>query len=168
MNEYVHKLKPFIDAHKRAVISISIALAFLALSAVADIVFPPDMSRYRALSPEVVDRHGMLLRPFLSKDGYWRLKTTVHDVDPRYLKLLEAYEDKRFTSHWGVDPFAMVRAVMQLGSAGRIVSGGSTLTMQAARLLEPGRAASAPSSSRWCARSSWKSAIRRTRFFRSI
>jgi penicillin-binding protein 1C len=137
MNEYVHKLKPFIDAHKRAVISISIALAFLALSAVADIVFPPDMSRYRALSPEVVDRHGMLLRPFLSKDGYWRLKTTVHDVNPRYLKLLEAYEDKRFTSHWGVDPFAMVRAVLQLGSAGRIVSGGSTLTMQAARLLEP-------------------------------
>ena len=131
------KIRHFIDAHKRAVVTTSIALAFIALSAVADVAFPPDMSRYRMLSPEVVDRRGALLRPFLSKDGTWRLKTTVRDVNPRYLKLLEAYEDKRFASHWGVDPFAMVRAVLQLGSAGRIVSGGSTLTMQAARLLEP-------------------------------
>lgn len=134
---YLIKFKIFLDAHRRAVIAVGLPLAFIALSAVADFAFPPDMSRYRALSPEVVDRHGVLLRPFLSKDGYWRLKTTARDVNPRYLKLLEAYEDKRFTSHWGVDPLAMVRAVLQLGSAGRIVSGGSTLTMQAARLLEP-------------------------------
>ena len=51
--------------------------------------------------------------------------------------LLKAYEDQRFDDHWGVDPFAMVRAALQFAGAGRIVSGGSTLTMQAARLLEP-------------------------------
>ncbi len=113
------------------------ALGLFGALAAADRANPPDMSRYRALSPEVVDRHGALLRPFLSKDGYWRLKTTVADVNPRYLKLLKAYEDKRFDDHWGVDPAAMVRAVFQLAYAGRIVSGGSTLTMQAARLLEP-------------------------------
>ena len=134
---YALRLRRFIDTHKRAVITIGIAVTLIALSAIADIALPPDMSRYRMLSPEVVDRHGVLLRPFLSKDGYWRLKTTVRDVNPRYLEMLKAYEDKRFASHWGVDPFAMVRAVLQLGSAGRIVSGGSTLTMQAARLLEP-------------------------------
>ena len=131
------KIRRSVDRHKRAIIAVSVAFTFILLFAIADIAFPPDMSRYRAVSPEVVDRHGVLLRPFLSKDGYWRLKTTVADVNPRYLKLLEAYEDKRFASHWGVDPFALVRAALQFGHAGRIVSGGSTLTMQAARLLEP-------------------------------
>src|ERR1700679_3240646 len=96
---YSQKLRRFFGAHRRTAIAIGLPLTFIALSAIADVVFPPDMSRYRALSPEVVDRHGVLLRPFLSKDGYWRLKTTAHDVNPRYLKLLEAYEDKRFASH---------------------------------------------------------------------
>ncbi|HKD22863.1 MAG TPA: penicillin-binding protein 1C [Rhizomicrobium sp.] len=123
--------------HRRAAIAAAAAFAFLGLSAAADFLFPPDMSRYRSLSPEVVDRHGVLLRPFLSKDGYWRLKTAPADVNPRYLALLKAYEDKRFASHWGVDPFAVLRAAWQLAHAGRIVSGGSTLSMQAARLLEP-------------------------------
>src|SRR5580700_5451274 len=108
MTYALSKIQRFIEAHRRVVATVSIAIVVIALSAIADVVFPPDMARYRMLSPEVVDRHGVLLRPFLSKDGYWRLKTTVRDVNPRYLKLLEAYEDKRFASHWGVDPFAMV------------------------------------------------------------
>jgi penicillin-binding protein 1C len=114
--------------------------AFLGLAcalAAADRANPPDMTRYREVSPEVVARDGTLLRPFLSKDGYWRLKTGPRDVDPRYLTLLKAYEDKRFDEHWGVDPLAILRAALQFASAGHIVSGGSTLTMQAARLLEP-------------------------------
>jgi penicillin-binding protein 1C len=123
--------------NRRAVVACAAAIVFVALSAVADVLLAPDMARYHALSPEVVDRHGVLLRPFLSKDGYWRLKTTPADVNPRYLALLKAYEDKRFASHWGVDPFAVARAAWQLAHAGRIVSGGSTLSMQAARLLEP-------------------------------
>ncbi|HEY2034393.1 MAG TPA: penicillin-binding protein 1C [Rhizomicrobium sp.] len=105
--------------------------------AVADRANPPDMTRYETLSPEVVASNGTLLRPFLSKDGYWRLKTNVRDVNPRYLKILKAYEDKNFDSHFGVDPAAVVRAAFQYAGAGRIVSGASTLTMQAARLLEP-------------------------------
>jgi penicillin-binding protein 1C len=103
----------------------------------ADIANPPDLARYRRLSPEVVDRRGVLLRPFLSGDGYWRLKTGVADVSPRYLALLKAYEDQRFDDHGGVDPLALARAATQFVRAGHIVSGGSTLTMQAARLLEP-------------------------------
>ncbi|MGN6514578.1 MAG: penicillin-binding protein 1C [Rhizomicrobium sp.] len=106
--------------------------------AVADRANPPDMTRYQTLSPEVVARDGTLLRPFLSKDGYWRLKTNVRDVNPRYLQILKAYEDKRFDEHFGVDPRAVVRAAVQYISAGHIVSGASTLSMQAARLLEPG------------------------------
>jgi len=85
----------------------------------------------------VLDRDGRLLRPFLTDDGRWRLPIGVDDVDPRYLDLLFAYEDRRFWSHHGVDPTAVGRAVLQGLAHGRIVSGASTLTMQVARLLEP-------------------------------
>ena len=59
------------------------------------------------------------------------------DVDPRFLAMLIAYEDKRFYEHGGVDPRALLRAAWQALTHGRVVSGGSTLTMQVARLLEP-------------------------------
>ncbi|HEY1613896.1 MAG TPA: penicillin-binding protein 1C [Rhizomicrobium sp.] len=121
----------------RLVVASFALLGFIAALKTADVANPPDLSRYERLSPEVVDRHGSLLRPFLSKDGYWRLKTRVRDVNPRYLALLKAYEDRRFDDHLGVDPLAILRAAFQYVRAGRIVSGGSTLTMQAARLLEP-------------------------------
>lgn len=85
----------------------------------------------------VVGRDGRLLRPFITRDGYWRLPVTAAGVDPRYLAMLIAYEDKRFYAHHGVDPRALLRAAWQALSHGRIVSGGSTLTMQVARLLEP-------------------------------
>jgi penicillin-binding protein 1C len=119
-----------------------VALAFVgivAALAVADFVNPPDMSKIADVSPEVVDRHGVLLRAFLTPDGYWRMKTNVADVSPRYITMLKAYEDKRFDSHFGVDPGSLLRAAYQWASTGRVVSGGSTLTMQVARLLEPPR-----------------------------
>src|SRR3981081_3288939 len=73
-------------------------------------------------------------------DGRWRLRADAkRNVDPGYLKLLLAYEDRRFYSHVGVDPFALGRAAFQLVTRGHIVSGGSTITMQLARLLEPRR-----------------------------
>jgi penicillin-binding protein 1C len=90
-----------------------------------------------AYSTLVVDRDGKLLRPFITRDGYWRLPVTTDDVDPRFLRMLIAYEDKRFYDHHGVDPRALLRAATQALWHGRIVSGGSTLTMQVARLLEP-------------------------------
>ena len=103
----------------------------------ADIANPPDMTRFISVSPVVTDRSGIILRAFLSPDGFWRMKTDARDVSPRYLAMLKAYEDKRFDSHFGVDPAALARAALQYAGARRIVSGGSTLTMQAARLLEP-------------------------------
>ncbi|GLK70385.1 penicillin-binding protein 1C [Ancylobacter dichloromethanicus] len=94
---------------------------------------PPEV----ALSVEVLDREGRLLRPFALADGRWRLKADLRDVDRRYVDMLLAYEDKRFWQHGGVDPLALLRAAGQMALHGRIVSGGSTLTMQVARLLEP-------------------------------
>jgi penicillin-binding protein 1C len=88
-------------------------------------------------STAVVDREGRLLRPYAASDGRWRLPVRPDSVDPRYLELLIAYEDKRFRKHPGVDPLALLRASAQILTHGRILSGGSTLTMQVARLLEP-------------------------------
>jgi penicillin-binding protein 1C len=90
-----------------------------------------------AYSTLVVDRDGRLLRPYTTPEGRWRLPATRADVDPRFLAMLFAYEDRRFMRHRGVDPLALGRAFLQLASNGRIVSGASTLTMQVARLLEP-------------------------------
>ncbi|WP_428658497.1 penicillin-binding protein 1C [Reyranella sp.] len=123
---------------KGLLIGSALAAALLATGALAlDRIFPPNLARYQERSTEIVDANGRLLRAFTTTDGMWRLKTTPDEVDPIYRALLEAYEDNRFAFHPGVDPLSVVRATGQLITHGRIVSGASTLTMQAARLLEP-------------------------------
>nr|MBP6737802.1 transglycosylase domain-containing protein [Paracoccaceae bacterium] len=87
-------------------------------------------------SVEVVDREGALLRAYTVADGRWRLAADPAQVDPAFLAALVAYEDKRFYEHPGVDPRAVLRAAGQALRYGRVISGGSTLTMQVARLLE--------------------------------
>ena len=87
-------------------------------------------------SVEVVDRDGRLLRAYTVADGRWRMAVQPEGVDQGYVALLIAYEDKRFYRHNGVDLRAVVRAVGQAVWNGRVVSGGSTLSMQVARLLE--------------------------------
>ncbi|WP_367614815.1 penicillin-binding protein 1C [Plastoroseomonas arctica] len=101
-----------------------------------DRVFPPDLTR---LTPgqEILDREGRTLSVLPALGGTWRFATTTRDVPPDLVALLIAAEDGRFRRHPGVDPFALARAAWQWVRTGRVVSGGSTLTMQAARLLEP-------------------------------
>lgn len=89
-----------------------------------------------AQSVEVLDRNGTLLRPYTVADGRWRLAVSLDAVDPGYVAMLVRYEDKRFWEHPGFDLWAMGRAFGQGLRYGRLVSGGSTLTMQVARLLE--------------------------------
>ena len=96
-------------------------------------ILPPLMVE---TSVEVLDRHGDLLRAYTVADGRWRLALPPDKVDPNYIAMLLAYEDKRFYQHSGVDAWSLVRAGLQAVWNGRVVSGGSTLTMQVARLLE--------------------------------
>jgi penicillin-binding protein 1C len=89
------------------------------------------------VSVVVVDRQGELLRPFTTSDGLWRLPVTPDEVDRGFLAMLVAYEDQHFYTHRGIDWPSMLRAAGQFVTAGgHIVSGGSTLTMQVARLLD--------------------------------
>ncbi|OWU76162.1 penicillin-binding protein [Marinibacterium profundimaris] len=87
-------------------------------------------------SVELRDRDGALLRAYPVADGIWRLRPG--GVDPAFVTMLLNYEDRRYHDHSGVDLRAMARAVAQALWYGHAVSGGSTLTMQVARLLEDG------------------------------
>jgi penicillin-binding protein 1C len=100
---------------------------------------PAQLGRDLELSKTVVDRKSKLLRSYVTSQGRWRLPAKREQVDPRFLDVLFAYEDKRFFQHHGVDPLAFGRATFQFLTNGAIVSGGSTITMQVARLLEPRR-----------------------------
>jgi penicillin-binding protein 1C len=97
---------------------------------------PPPLAAAEKVSVTVLDRNDRLLRAFTTADGRWRLPLTHTDVDQRYLEILFAFEDRRFYEHGGVDVVALARAALQFVLHGRIVSGGSTLTMQTARLLD--------------------------------
>ncbi|HEY5926190.1 MAG TPA: transglycosylase domain-containing protein, partial [Kofleriaceae bacterium] len=82
-------------------------------------------------------RDGQPAHVFLTDDEKWRLPVSLDRVDPKLVTALIALEDKRFWDHDGVDPLAVARAAWSNVTRGRRVSGGSTLTMQLARLLEP-------------------------------
>ena len=100
-------------------------------------ILPPNLDRYNDTSKLVVAHDGSILRAFISDDDMWRFPIRYSEVDPKFIEYLLAYEDKRFWSHFGVDPLALTRAVGQLVGAGQVISGASTITMQVARLLEP-------------------------------
>lgn len=76
---------------------------------------------------------GELLGARIAPDGQWRFPAT-DSLPDRFVDCLLTYEDKRFFYHPGIDPAAIVRAIRLNGKAGRVVSGGSTLTMQLARI----------------------------------
>jgi penicillin-binding protein 1C len=141
------RVKPGHDGNNkrrvRRIIGISLAFVFVAIAAFGAWIVslgPLPLAQARQVSTTIVDRNGKLLRAYAMADGRWRLPVDAKTaVDPRYLTLLLAYEDRRFYSHPGVDPLALGRAAIQFASRGHIVSGGSTITMQLARLLEPRR-----------------------------
>jgi penicillin-binding protein 1C len=117
-----------------------VLISALAIGAWVVSLGPLPLAEAKQVSTTIVDRNGKLLRAYAMADGRWRLPVDAKAaVDPGYLKLLLAYEDRRFRSHAGVDPLALGRAAFQLVTRGHIVSGGSTITMQLARLMEPRR-----------------------------
>jgi penicillin-binding protein 1C len=85
----------------------------------------------------VVAEDGTPLWRFADKQGVWRYPVTLEEVSPDYIQALLTYEDRWFWHHPGINPMAIVRAIGQNLLHHGIVSGGSTLTMQVARLIDP-------------------------------
>src|SRR5690606_6043421 len=88
-------------------------------------------------STVVVASDGSPLRAFADAEGIWRYPISIDDVSPLYLEALLTYEDRWFWRHPGINAASALRALAQLIRHGHVVSGGSTLTMQVARILEP-------------------------------
>lgn len=116
-----------------AIIAINGALLALATAA----LLVPLPAQRDDWSTAVEYRDGTPAYVFLTRDDKWRLPVALEDVDPQFIAALVALEDKRFFAHDGVDPIAIARAAYTDLIRRRRVSGGSTLTMQLARLLEP-------------------------------
>jgi len=116
---------------------VMLAVNSLFVAFVAALYLVPLPARAAGWSCVVEYRDGRPAYVFLAPDDKWRLP--VDRVDPTYVRALVALEDKRFWSHHGVDPLAIVRAAWSDIAAGHRVSGGSTLSMQLARLYEPRR-----------------------------
>lgn len=102
----------------------------------ADKLYPLQLQRFQDLST-IIYADQQPVHVFHTHDEKWRILTKVIQVDPLYIKTLIAKEDKHFRSHPGINPFALMRAAYQWARYQHVVSGGSTITMQTARLLEP-------------------------------
>jgi penicillin-binding protein 1C len=90
------------------------------------------------LSAVLFSADGRLLGARLAGDGQWRFPR-METAPKRFLQVLVRYEDRRFFFHRGVDTLALTRALVQNLKRGRVVSGGSTLTMQVIRLSRKGK-----------------------------
>jgi penicillin-binding protein 1C len=112
--------------------------AALGLLLLADRLLPPPLpGRSAPHAQVVVARDGTPLRAFPDRTHIWRHPLSLDEVSPRYIEALVGYEDRAFWWHPGVNPYALLRAAWQWLAQGRVISGGSTLTMQVARILEP-------------------------------
>lgn len=117
--------------------SVVLTAGFLCFLAV-DFFFPmAKATELKKFSQLVVDKNGRPLRAFADNQGVWRYPTKHSQVSENYLQALINYEDREFWRHHGINPFSLLRAVGQLVTNGKAISGGSTLTMQVARILEP-------------------------------
>ncbi|MCA1648990.1 MAG: penicillin-binding protein 1C, partial [Acidobacteria bacterium] len=88
-----------------------------------------------AVSTAVVDRRGTPLYEALSGDGTRSLRLSADTIPPSVAAATIAAEDRRFTSHPGIDPVALLRAVKRNLAERRTVEGGSTISQQVAKLL---------------------------------
>lgn len=108
----------------------------VALLWLADRIWPLPLPK-DDLARVVLAEDGTPLWRFADANGVWRYPVQTGEVSPYYLDALLTYEDRWFYQHPGVNPLALARATWQNLTGARVVSGGSTLSMQVARLLDP-------------------------------
>ena len=113
-------------------------LVIIASFAIANWSFPlPKERLHPPPSRIVLDRNGEWLRAFLANDGMWRMSENNNTVSPLLHQAMLTAEDKWFYYHFGINPVSITTALYDNIKAGEVVRGGSTITMQLARLMEP-------------------------------
>ena len=149
-------IKYFLLSADRRLLMAILPLAIIVLFVATNWCFPlPKERLHPPSSPIVLDRNGEWLRAFLAPDGMWRMPQLVADsaqnspyadVTPGNTKkgvslllhqAMLTSEDRWFYYHWGVNPISIATALYDNLTAGKVVRGGSTITMQLARLMEP-------------------------------
>jgi penicillin-binding protein 1C len=114
-----------------------VGITILVVTAVFFICVPYPL--FRDIDSTVLEsRDGELLGARIAPDGQWRFPEP-DSIPAKFKTCLLAFEDRHFYRHPGINPFSIIRATVQNIRNGKIVSGGSTLTMQVARLARPGR-----------------------------
>ena len=97
----------------------------------------PEELLHRPNASFVYSREGRLLTAFTSSDHFWRKPVTLDQISPKLQKSVLTTEDRHFYWHPGVNPVSLVKAAVANLRAGRTIRGGSTITMQIARMIEP-------------------------------
>lgn len=138
MNTFFNKSKPFLQSvwhkYRYGKLKYRIGIPICLVLTIWYILCLPSPLFNDPYSTVVVDRNGELLGARISSDQQWRFPES--DTIPEKYKIsLIAFEDRAFRYHWGVNPFSIFRAIKQNISQNRIVSGGSTITMQTIRLM---------------------------------
>lgn len=121
---------------KRWVVLPLFILALLLIPLILDRLFPLPLKEVQP-ARVVVAEDGTPLWRFADNQGIWRYPVTPADVSPTYIQALLTYEDRWFWYHPGINPLALLRAAWQDLRHGSVISGGSTLTMQVARIIDP-------------------------------
>ncbi|MDX5630748.1 MULTISPECIES: penicillin-binding protein 1C [unclassified Brenneria] len=125
----------FFNAAKRLLQNIAMAVLLLALAALACRLWPhPPLSQGQPFSSVYYDRHGALMRITLASDDRYRLWTPLERVSPLAVNGLILHEDRWFYYHPGFNPFSLLRGFWHSYIAGGRMMGGSTITMQLARM----------------------------------
>ncbi|TAP41520.1 penicillin-binding protein 1C [Alteromonas sp. KUL49] len=123
---------------RRLCVLLMLPCALLLCFVVADYCFPLKQTHNTQDFAQVVtDATGRPLRMFADNNGVWRYSVTLDQVSDDYITALLHYEDQWFYQHPGINPISLIRASWQWLLTGEPVSGGSTITMQVARLLHP-------------------------------
>lgn len=113
-----------------------ILLVTLVFTILLFIIPLPEKKLYPAQAYRFYDDKGDLINLLISQDQFYRMYIPFDQIPPLFIKTLLIHEDQYFYKHLGVNPFAIARATFDNLAASRIVSGGSTITMQLARMLE--------------------------------
>ena len=128
---------------KRLLLALALVIGLLGILSASFVVFdqlvfplPEELLR-RPNSTFVYSREGRLLTAFTSKDHFWRRSVSLDQISPKLISSVITAEDQYFYQHPGVNPVSLIKSAVANIRAGRTVRGGSTITMQIARMIEP-------------------------------